>query len=293
MIAHKIWHAFNQPPRHDPLFAYIVTQRRNTNLGVSSSFFMWLFIVTGLGFCWTVTFDWLPTLVLLALIFANTTYSALWSLSICRTIVSEQAQRRYDVLATLPLGRFGTSWAMGMGTLHRRRSFTWIPFLVRLFSMVLMITLVGALAITGLALQNTETTRLSYESNFAAIPLVIAAMGVVVVFYFDHLYSVVIGILLGMIAPIDVRNTTEATLRAFGAFMVTQMVTYTLGWFVVLVFLPQILQGVDRIPATLVQVVAGLLLYALLREITLRYLWRYLRRQLNAGRIEIDHVMMS
>lgn len=293
LMTWQLWRSFNRPPRHHPLFRYVVTHPKGESPKVASLFFMWMFLCSGFGFCWTVTFDWLPTLILLGLLFANTTYSLLWALKISRTIVDEQQQRRYDLLAALPTGKLGTSWAMSMGCLHRQASFTWIPFFVRLFTTIGFFTLVGALSVTLFILNNAELSEASYNANYDIIPLMVAGIGLVILFYIDHLYSVVTAILLGMIAPIDIRNRSEALMRTLAGFLLVQLPTYLFCWLIVVTLLPPVLasMGIDIVSATIIETVLAIVLFIALREATTRWLWYYLMRQLNVSHDEIERIV--
>lgn len=65
-------------------------------------------------------------LLCVALMLIGTLASLGWCAGTSGILVAEQAHRRFDVLAALPIGTPGASWTMSTGYLHRRRAFRWL-----------------------------------------------------------------------------------------------------------------------------------------------------------------------
>lgn len=290
MISLRLWRALNHPPRNHPLFKYILLRTHRETPQPTNAFFLWMATFSGIGFCWAAIYDWISTILVLAVLCINTAYSMLWMNSITRTIVDEKEQRRFDLLAALPPGAFGTTWAMCAGSLHRRSSFVWVPFLIRVSSVIMLMTLVAALLITQFFISNDTLAVVAYDANFEVIPLIIAGIGLVIAFYVDHLYSMVTATIVGMLASIDVLYTYEARLRAILGFIAVQIFTYGVCGFVALGLMPVLLRfaAVSQPAATVIQVLATLMVFAIIRESSTRYLWAVVVRALNAEPRELD-----
>lgn len=295
MISFRIWQALHHPPRKHPLFRLILLQAQREVPRPTNVFFMWMMFITGFAFCWTAIYDWLAMFFVVGLLMLNTVYSVLWSTAISGAIVDEKEQNRYDLLAAMPVGTFGISWAMGTGSLHRRSSFMWVPFFIRLGVLITMITLFVVLAITLFVLEHDTIRSASYTANFDLIPLIIRGFGLVIVFYIDHVYSVIQAMLVAMAAPVDVLSGVEARLRTFLGFLALQAVIYGMSGLFALDILPRIFRffGWLSIEALIVQTVLGVIFFVVLREaITIR-LWRWLTRELNAEPRELDLLFKS
>lgn len=295
MISLRLWRALNHPPRNHPLFKYILLRTHREIPQPTNTFFLWMATFSGIGFCWTAIYDWMATILVLAVLCINTAYSMLWMNSITRTIVDEKEQRRFDLLAALPPGAFGTTWAMCTGSLHRRSSFVWVPFLIRVSSVIMLMTLVSALLITLFFISNDTLAAVAYDANFDVLPLIIAGIGLVIAFYIDHLYSMVTATIVGMLASIDVLYTYEARLRAILGFIAVQIFTYGVSAFVALGVMPVVLRfaSVPQPGASVLQVMVTLIVFVVIRESSTRYLWAVAVRALNAEPRELELLISS
>ena len=247
--------------------------------------------MTSMGFCWMVVFDWIPVLVALVLIFANTIFSVSWSVNISNTIVDEKTHNRFDLLAAMPPGTSGVSWAMCTGYLHRQASFRWVPFVVRVLSLVLLLTFIAATIISLAIIQDASMTDLALVANTRIVGIALAGIFFVIAFYCDHLYTVIIAALTGMMAPVDVLTGSEARLRALSAFLLVQCLTYVTCWFVVIT-LPGGLGTHVSVAAVLAQCIISLAFFLALRELTVRLMWNRLVTQLNAGEAEFNTLLV-
>jgi len=267
----------------DPLYQRVVAVRQAPAPRVTGILYMWMLMFGGMGFCMTVVFDWIPGLLLFIFLSANTVYGVMAGLQVSGNIVKEKEHQRFHLLASLPGGSLQTSWAICAAALHRRSRFVWGAFFVRLATLVLLSTLIAILLITLLLMGNTTTPTARY-SDTLTLRLTIAGIGLAVGFFFDHFYSVVTALLLGMLAPIDTTNRFEARFRALLAFLGLQATLYIVaGAFIFLV--GDLTQPYlrDNVGLVLLQTIAGLASFLLLREIITRLLWRRLVDALNAA----------
>lgn len=294
MLSWMLWRALNDPPRRHPLFRYTLSRARRANPRATTALFMWLVTFTGTGLCWTVTFDWIPSLILVLVLAVNTLFGAFWAVNISAAIVGEQLHSRYDLLAALPIGRLGTSWAMCTGYMHRRPIFTWVPFFARLLAIVTLFTLTGALFITLFVTSNQTISESTLQNNVALVPLIIFGIGCAVIFYMDHQASFVMAVLFGLLTPIDMRNETEARLQALSGFLLFQMVVYLLVGAAVYWLIPQFAAMQTHVYGFWLSTGITLIfvtLYILIRESLIIWLWRILVHRLNADLPEIRFIL--
>jgi hypothetical protein len=289
MMSLKLWRALNDPPRHHPLFQYVLTHAKREEPKVTSGFFMWAFMCSSITFFGTMVLDWIPYLLLGLLILLNTVYALRWVLRISATIVAEKEQRRFDLLASLPIGLLGTSWAISTGCVHRRSSFRWIPYLILLLvgsvvSMLLLFT-----AMTMVIVEKAAANDLIVIGDVNLLQLGIVGIALMVIFYFDHIYSILTAILIGQIVTIDLKNRVEAQVGAFLGFISLQALLYTITYAVMILVLPSIVSffGFSGIRVLVSISVMGILFYVFIREILVNFLWNRLIRALHADEKEI------
>lgn len=242
---------------------------------------------------WTIVVDWMPYLLLSLLILFNALYSVRWVLRISATIATEKEQRRYDLLASLPSGLLGVSWAISAGCVHRRSSFRWMPYLILLgaISVTCMLTLFTAF--TFAVLESTDLSAQGIIGNLSLIQLAIVGIALMVIFYFDHIYSILTAILVGQIASVDLNNAAEAQIRAFIGFLGLQFLLYSISYGVIIFTIPNILTffGVNGIRVYVGLALFGVVFYLLLREVLVKVLWNLLYRLLLADDKEIALVL--
>ncbi|MCA9914126.1 MAG: hypothetical protein KC496_12290 [Anaerolineae bacterium] len=289
LLSFRLWTALKNPPRNHPLFHYALSQARKEQPRVTSGFFMWAFACSSITFFSTVILDWIPLLVLVIFLLGNTLYGVRWSLRISHMLMQEKEHRRYDLLAALPPGRLGTSWALSTGCLHQRTSFRWVPYLVGALTIILILTLLMTFGITLIVLQDdtmSEVLRLANSNILATSAL---ALPVCALFYLDHQYATLTGILIAMLAPVDQNMIAEARTRVLLLFLSLQMLVYLVVFGVVL-NLPEILRTAPEIEM-LLQVIVGTCLFLGVREALVRGLWQTLTRTLHAEEAEIELVL--
>ena len=292
MLGWQLWRALNHPPRHHPLFQYTLTHAKKEEPRVAPGFFMWIFMCSTMSLIWTVIFDWLPYIFITAIILLNTVYALRWALRISGTIVSEKESQRYDLLAALPIGMLGTSWAISTGCLHRRSSFRWLPYLMLMLAVMTTITMV----IMGLLTTFVLSTDLNTEAllaNLNLLEIAILTVPFTFGFYIDQLYSILIATLIGMVATIDVQNSTDARLRAAIIFATIQLAIYALLFTVLVVGLPRVFVffGFSSVTMLMAESIIGLLLFIVIREWLVRRMWHYITTSFSAEENEVKLVL--
>jgi len=293
LLNRKLWLALNHPPRNHPLFRYVMTHASSSRPMFTANFFLWMFIFISMSFCWLISSPMLPLILLLVFICGNTAYGLRYSLNISANLYRAKDNRSYDIFASLPDGNLITSWAMCTGHLHRDRSFFWVPTLVRTLVGIILFMLLSALLITGFVMSNNTITDQVYTNNFNLIPAIIIIATCVVLFYIDHTHSITLSILVGILAPVDAEDEIFTRLRATGIFAVVQLLTYA-TWLVITqyIFVGLFQLSMPYLQAILLTSFWGILSFWLMREISIRIVWRIVTARHNAAPSEIQSLML-
>jgi hypothetical protein len=292
VISWKLWQALHHPPRHHPLFKYTLTHAKKEEPAIAPGFFMWVFMCSTLTLISTFIVSWLPYIFMTLVILLNTVYALRWTWRISGTIVAEKENSRYDLLAALPIGMLGTSWAISTGCLHRRSSFRWLPYLLLMLAITTTITMVIIGLLTLSLLQVTSSVQ-SYLANISIVAIAVLIVPFMFAFYLDNLYSLLTATLIGMVSTVDVNNSTDARLSAVMGFAALQLTIYAVIFTVLLVALPRLFAffGWSGLLTLMIEAVVGLILFIVIREWFVRQLWQYLTRSFNAEANEIELVL--
>jgi hypothetical protein len=213
MMTRRVWGAFRRPPLKHPLFDRLVTSAPFSpslrplwwnNLAIQGQIWMWSLLFV------------LDVRALPLMAFSGALYGALWAAGISGAILQERSSGTYDLLCLTPEGSFGVNWAICIGCLHQgealRQVISQEVWTIRLMLMIpLIIT-------ANLALNRALT------NSPAALWWMLA---VVVIFYLDHIQSIIIGALFGLIAP-QVTTPGDARLWAIAGTLLTQLLSYGL-----------------------------------------------------------------
>ncbi|MCA9881581.1 MAG: hypothetical protein KC708_01360 [Anaerolineae bacterium] len=290
MLLWRLWHAIQNPPSQQAIYRRGSVRKRLQSPRVTGMFFPWMMMFAGFGFCSASTWTWLPTLLIVSMFLLNVIYALTSGVAVSDAIVKEKVTNRYPLLASSPTGTFGTAWATCVMRLHRRSSFAWVPFLVGLISIVVAFTLVLIVLMTFVVAASESGAQASEEVNQMIMRQAAGAIGLVILFCFDHFYSLVTAALLGMLVPVDEANPSEAQVRTLGIFLTIQLAMYFVCFSV---FFGTQTFGLPSLGNTVEQVVLTILVYIIAREVSLHWLWRVLVNQLNAAMPEAEAVLQS
>lgn len=293
MISLKLWRALSKPPRQHPLFQYVLSGSKKEQPQVTSGFVVWVIMLAAIIFVWAVLFKPMLWLILVLFVSLNSIYATRWVLRISRTILEEKETRRFDLLASLPVGLLGTSWALSTGAVHGRSSFRWIPYLVLMIVVLAFIALCGLTTITLTLLEQLSDSDAALTGNLEFARIGITAIPFVILFYFDHVYSILTAIVFGQIATIDIKNTAEGQVRALIGFLAIQMLMYVVTLTIAIVVIPYILTifGFTQVGHLIMISIIGTLTFVALREAIIYALWRFLTDSLEADSNEIALVL--
>jgi hypothetical protein len=276
MLSFKLWRALQNPPRH-PLYQHVLSRASKDTTRLAIGFFMWMFMFATFVFIFGIIFDWLLYVVLALFILLNTVYALRWVLRIATSLVEEKENNRYDLLAALPIGSLGTSWAISTGVVHQRSSFRFMPHLILTIAIVCFFMLCGLSTMLGLFLE-TSGTEQAILANINVVELGLASLPFVIIFYFDHIYSVLTAVLFGQWITIDLNNPDEARVRSFLGYLALQLSVYALSYGLTVLLIPSLLGsiGLTGIPVLIGISLFGIVFFLALREIIVRSLWRRL-----------------
>jgi len=302
----RLWHALNHPPTMHPLFW--LTVERSVHSNRLPSRFSWvdrlsiayllvfgasILLVNALGTHTQSAFITilmlllaLPIIVPLVILLRSTVFSGsyhglLWAIDISQFVTRERQNGTYDLLCLLPTGGLAAHWAICTGCLYRNQQFN---RLLEMRGAILRVVLIfSAFIFLGLRGESTEEEGILFVLGVAAL---LAAM------YVDFIHSIVLGGLVGMIAPLYTYNRTDARLWAAGIFLAIQVWVYGVTVFAGLMIAPRLFEGIGfrgwfvtaLIPFVMV------LVFTAVREIMIIGLWRWLLAQTNTDPHDLGRV---
>lgn len=293
MISLKLWRALSKPPRRHPLFQYVLLDAKREQPRITSGFVIWAMMFATIIFTFSIILRPVSWVILALFIALNSIYAARWVLRIARTLTHEKETRRYDLLASLPVGLLGTSWALSTGAVHRRSSFRWIPYLVMVVAIVTFVALCSLSTITLTLIDTLSDSDKAFVQNLAFARGGIAALPFIILFYIDHVYSILTAIVFGQLATVDVKNTADGQIRALFGFLSIQILTYVVSFGLILFIIPNIFTALDISNVQMLVTLSfiGIIVFIVLREATVFALWQFLTRLLDADHKEIALVL--
>lgn len=287
MLTWRLWQALCHPPYRHPLFARTASASFGSTPLLRALRFA-AFYVTA---CTLFTLSWpiilsSPALVLLsAAASANTLYSLTWAARIGSAIAREHEQKSYDLLCLLPVGALGAGWALSTAHLHRSALFRTL----RLLMHSLALALLGAL-LTIIPVMLTLAS--GSPASYGLFLLLDYGAALAAAFYFDHVQSVTLAYLIGMITASIARNRINAQLWSAGFFLLLQGLVYLLILILGIVLLPAALHRLhlSQVAINVVLPIICLAAFYAVREAIIRLLWRLLAHEFNASDADQDSI---
>ncbi|NWF68680.1 MAG: hypothetical protein HXY40_06320 [Chloroflexi bacterium] len=300
MISWKLWKALQKPPLNHPLFVQTVGfDRISHRLLLFAEGLAPATLGTGIILCAAMWF--LPHILLLPQLFIawgtaplafiminGTLFGGIWAATIGKTIAAEYLRKRYDLLCLSPAGVLLTNWAICTACLHRNQLFHFIHS--QRNTIIYQVIIPGsALLVLGF------TLSVPPPRTEALIINVVGYTSLIIAFFGDYLYSMVLCSLAGILAPALARNSLNAPLWAMGSFLLVQCITYTLILVIDLSLLPTIFAIIHAqgLYADIVLAVLRLLIFFVIRETMVVYLWRLVQRRLHIDPTELLAMMRA
>jgi hypothetical protein len=223
-----------------------------------------------------------PGILLLAaggailLIFNGTFFGAWWANQMAALLTDLRGRGNYDLFAVQPGGRLGLHLAICTGVLHRLESLSNLYRFVRAAAVIAAGFTLFSLCMIGINTEGWRSTGSLQTAMQTSLDTSLGLLTFLLIFYLDHLASIVLCALCGMLIPAWASRGAEARLGAVGLFLSVQVVSYAAWGLIGLVLLPALLPagpgGLGRLPMFALQ--AGSFL--LIREAGIQLLWRSL-----------------
>lgn len=287
LMTWKIWKSLRYPLRWHPIFRQTHTHYEHseqntlfwrmiqTVVGIAILLFVVMFpapaLITGFGLSLGI-----PALIL---VFNGSFLGLKWVTSVSEILAKAYQDKRFDLLALTPRGALGVSWLMCTATIHRH---DWLRIAYRILRWVLLLVLVLlGVIVAGIILSAASTINPFLNDN--QLRILIDAIGiafVVLALWLDHIQSIVIASIMGILLPSYLPNSWQVRELARFLYILLQVMTYLfmigvyflLEKLIMLVFATQIYSGVLHFAATV-------LLFYLLRELIINLLWRSLLKR--------------
>lgn len=252
------------PPDH-PLYDRIVRQPGTTSYPIWGGIVLAVLSCCGFSM-FLVNLQTYFGILFFTMLFMMSTGTVIgWAANIAAALVRERERQTYDTLAVTPAGSRSIDLAVCTASLHGEDTLSWTTLIRAFFSALLLLLLLTA----GV----TIAFRLHSNDLGGLISLFVIAVVLALVAGLDHLQAVVLGSLAGMLVPYYAQNSLDARVRASGSFLLLQAVS-----FIAAILTSRVLSPVGSNPTGLL---AGVVVFYLLREVMIAALWQGLRNQWN------------
>lgn len=285
MLTFWLWHKLRNPARLHPLYKHFKLRPHD------SQPFAWLRILSGgalaaLVLVGLILLPFFAVLVIMGLItspflfvlFNGSVLGAYWAVRISSDTAGEYASGRFDLLKLTPAGGLGVAWFIALGNIYRTETLRQASFIVSVIvqGVLIILTFIAVLLIvisTSPRPSDISQAHISVQLSGAMIPLYVS----MILLYFDHRQSILLGILVGMIIPLYIPNRLTSGLYSLFLFLTVQLASYALI-FAAFLGLAFGLQALPLTPLVLQLVLAaiGLALVIGGRELVLRGLFYHL-----------------
>src|SRR5690606_30032050 len=149
---------------------------------------------------------------------------------------------------------------------------------------IAFIALCGLVTVTFTLLEELSNNQASFMANLDFVRIGIQIIPFVILFYIDHVYSILTAIIFGQIATIDIANIAEGQVRALIGFLTIQVVTYLFAFLIFMLGLPHFFNvwGLDEVGHLVLIAFMGIAFFVVMREWTTYLLWIFLTKSLHA-----------
>jgi hypothetical protein len=272
MITWKIWRGIRMPPQHHPLFRRVmVAPLRPTPWYVGCA----VILVA-------------PILLLPAILFTSAFYSLRWAVTIGGMIARERETGMFDLISLSPDGALGASWAVCTGSIYRNQSLQQIQspmsWVIRLGFTLLILASLGNFV--------EPLVPIGANSTLGTIIPLLYLFTLSGALYIDHVQSVAMGSLIGMLMPTFTRSRIDAGIGALIVFLLLQITTYVLTLLIGFSLLPALFSLLNFSPSleAILLPVLRLAIFGAIREGMIAGLWKALVERLNIAASEMVYV---
>ncbi|MBL8166426.1 MAG: hypothetical protein JNJ61_30870 [Anaerolineae bacterium] len=281
----RLWAALNHPPATHPIFRRTVLLPGSTPRRFISWASVMIMVVVQLGeMIPTVLFLLMPLL----LGFTGLLYGVDCALRVSHAIAREHENNTYHLLALAPAGPLGLSWAICTSALYRNREFQQFRAIVRV-SLIIGLIVSGFLAVMVMIGQSEVFVRFAQPAH-PTIAHFLGIVGLCAVLYLEYVQSAILGCIVGMIIPTYTGSRLDASLFAFGVFLLLQVLVYLLAFFGAFVVLPSLYHsaGATGFYADISLTALRVGLFFAVRDAVITLSWRLLISRLNVMAADQD-----
>jgi uncharacterized membrane protein YeaQ/YmgE (transglycosylase-associated protein family) len=209
-----------------------------------------------------------------------------WGASIAFAIADQRTRQTLDLLMLTPEGKFGAFWHIAQGKLRANGVFTQ-QRRRHLWSFLLMYGLLAYQQWSLFSSLGNGTIEIA-EVLSITVPLSIVALFVSI----DFRWSIVIGVLVGMLAPAVARKRADSQIIASSIAIGVHVATYIL-FFYMLFNLGTNVRGLSFEASALVFGSLVLLYILAAREFAVRFLWSEIISRLETTRASTDVIISA
>jgi hypothetical protein len=199
---------------------------------------------------------------------------------ISAAIGQEQEKGRYDLIALSPPGMFGAGWALATRFLRTNRNTLRLTRLIRAFHIMCFFGAVGIVLMNVVLAASTGIVENLTESGLVELSVVIV---LVCALHLDFLQAVLMGALVGILAPtytLHTQRRLDTALVAVAMFLLIQFTLYLVIYATLnIVTAVMGMIGLD-VPVLLIALLALALVF-ITHEIALYWIWRMVQQRLN------------
>jgi hypothetical protein len=228
-----------------------------------------------------------PFLIFPAIVFLSSVYGLRWAIQIASSIADEREAGMYDLLVITPPGMIGIGRLVMSACLHRNESLeqteaggTWI--MRGFFTVVVML----------IAASITPPIIPPDAALFGGVIVVVYLLTMGLAMYIDHLQSIVLAAVVGILVPSYATRRLDASAVAFILYLVIQVVTFMLTLLIGFAIAPKLLEvfQVSNVASAFTLPVVRLVVFAGSREVIIRYVWKVLVRETDATPSEVEFI---
>jgi hypothetical protein len=288
MITWRLWNMLRNPPFSHPLFRRTLIRRVGHQPSEIQPYRIITprFIIELVGVLFICTAMLSPIFLILAaigllMILNGTIYSLVWSVRTSGLIAQEREKQTYDVCCVSPEGALGVNWAICTGYLHRDNRLEQIHTVVRsLLGMALIMVVLIALVLASNVGQE-RTNQFAQEETLRYSIMLVHVTTAICLIYIDHVHSIVLGCLIGLLIPSYAQRRLDAQLGTLAVYLALQISTYVAAWVTGWMILPAIYDESANGFAQISLALSQIAVFFGIREAVIMFLWHKLAQRLN------------
>jgi hypothetical protein len=284
-MTRRLWQDLNYPTRYHPLFRVVSQGTKTPYAWTLKDFFTRMTIM--LILVWAIfhsPYLMLTTIIGFAIVLPiasvvlnGTGFGVYWAIQTTHSVATLGKRMAWDLLQATPLSAYGSAWMVMSGRVHRGKMFQDAYRTVSWMAMLTEICLAAVIALIFITWH--KPTQHSSLTIAFTVGETVRAMGLVAVLWLDHIQSVLMGCLVGMLTARLQGNTVSRFVTAGLGFISLKFVS-----FVAFLLIYALGEWVVRLWITdaWALVITGFMLPVIflgVHEAVLRGVWRMVMRQ--------------